>query len=250
MLLKDKKVLITGSNGGIGRALIQVFAENGANIYAHGIAYDEEFEEWIKDIEISCKQKIVPIYFDFLNDEEFRVAMKQLRKEPIDILVNNAGVVLNPPKSLLMTSFNTHSTVMDVNFFKTIELTQLIVRSMLSHKKEGKIVNISSIAGMDVPALGTVDYVGSKSALIALTKKMAEEFATYNIRVNAIAPGLVDTAMINATNKEFIDSMVARNLLHRLGAPIEVAKVACFLASDLSSYITGQVLRIDGGMFA
>ena len=169
----------------------------------------------------------------------------QASKLPVDVLVNNAGITYN--SLFQMTSIDRMRSVFDVNFFAQAAFTQYIVRMMV-RQNSGVIVNISSTAALDANP-GRAAYGASKAALICLTRVMAHELADHNIRVNAIAPGLTDTDMVKASmSNEMIDAAVQQTRLKRIGQPSEISAAAVFLASDLSSYITGEVLRVDGGL--
>ena len=190
---------------------------------------------------------IVPVVFDMADEGGIRAGVQQMRegKKPIHILVNNAGVV--PENRLfLMADPAEMQRVFTVNFFAAMELTQRVAKLMI-RQKEGAIVNICSIAALDgEPA--QMAYVASKAALVGATRKLASELAAYGIRVNGIAPGLTRTDMLAAMEEGLRERMVASTLLNRSAEPQEIASVAAFLASDMASYITGQILRVDGGM--
>ena len=166
--------------------------------------------------------------------------------EKIDILVNNAGMV---SKNALfqMTSIGTMKNVFEVNFFSQMLITQYILKKMLK-QKNGSIVNIASIAGIDGKP-GQMEYGASKAALISATKTLANELSIYGIRVNAVAPGVTETSMIDGMDMELLKTSVDRTMMKRVGKPEEIAEVVSFLASEKASYITGQILRVDGGIY-
>jgi 3-oxoacyl-[acyl-carrier protein] reductase len=159
------------------------------------------------------------------------------------VLVNNAGVAHGG--LFQMTSMDTIRQVFEVNFFSVLQLTQSVVR-LMQKKKSGSIINMASVAGIDLQS-GNIAYGVSKAALIAATKTLAAELGSSGIRVNAIAPGLTDTDMADSMEKEARQNMIAKTSLKRLALPTEIANVAVFLASDMSSFITGSVLCADGG---
>ena len=164
--------------------------------------------------------------------------------ETIDVLVNSAGIAHGG--FLQGTPIDTIKRVFDVNYFSVIQLTQLVVKIMNIHKTEGAVVNIASVAGYDLDP-GNCAYGMSKSAVISLTTLMSKEYTPLGIRVNAVAPGLLETDMADQMEKKARDRMIDNSLMKRLGKPEEVARVVMFLASDDASFISGQTLRVDGG---
>ncbi|MDR2457736.1 MAG: SDR family oxidoreductase, partial [Clostridiales Family XIII bacterium] len=245
-LLGNKTALITGIRGGIGRAILELFAENGANIYALLRSEDESFALYAAEIASKNNVFIKPVFADIRNEMEIKAAVSNIVKEkiPIDILVNSAGVI-SKHSSFMMTKIETMKEVFDVNFFGTIFLTQLISRYMIRNKS-GVIINIASISGIDVDK-SQLEYACSKAALIMATRKLADELFKNGIRVNAIAPGLTDTAMIKGLTEESLKYELGKTIMNRIMEPKEIAEVALFLASEKSSSMTGRTLRTDGG---
>lgn len=248
MLLKDKVVVITGSNRGIGKEIVTSFAHSGATIYACARSYSEEFEDYINQLIIETKTSITPIYFEMSDDLEMLEAIKNVKdkKMKVDVLVNNMGIAGD---TLFQMTKKEHARkMMDVNFFCTFQFTQYVLK-LMDRKKGGSIVNISSVAAQE-SFPGMVSYAASKAAIESMTRTLSRELGSMNIRVNAIAPGFTQTEMIKTsiTNNQFLDNIVKSTSLNRLAEPKEIANVALFLASNLSSYITGQVIRVDGGM--
>lgn len=247
MLLKGKTAVITGCNRGIGREILIAFAKNGADIWACVRKPNEEFENLIKDLSEECKVTIKPIYFELTNSEEMKEAIKKIRddKRPIDILVNNAGITYNA--LFQMTSMENLKETFNVNYFAPMQFTQYISKLMLRYKK-GSIISIASSAALDANP-GRSAYAASKAALLCSTRVIAAEFGEMGIRANVIAPGITDTAMVGESMSEsVIAETIDKTMLKRMGQPSDIANAALFLASDLSSYITGQVFRIDGGL--
>ena len=247
MLLDKKCAIITGSNRGIGKAILKKFAENGCDVIAHARKKTEEFEQCCHKISSENHIQVTPVYFDFNDSSGMKAAVQNILKttKKVDILINNVGIV-NNVKLFQMTSLQEMRDEFEINFFKQIEFTQYISRIMC-RRKNGNIVNISSCAGLDGNT-GMISYVSGKAALIGATKRLAIELGDYNIRVNAVAPGLTNTQMGNQMNQELENEMLQHLIIKRRAEPEEIADVVLFLASDMSSFITGQVLRVDGGM--
>lgn len=244
--LQGKTALITGCNRGIGKATVEVFAAEGANIICAIRKENPEFKEFTASLESKYGVNIEHRYYDLSDEESIKALVKGLTQEKrvIDVLVNNAGMPAGG--MLLMTSIQKIKEVFQVNFFSQVLLTQLIAKMMMKQRK-GSIVNMSSVTALDNQG-GWTAYGGSKAAMISFTRTIARELATFNIRVNAVAPGLIDTQMGGEMDERFQKDMLSRTDLGRKGRPEEVANLIVFLASDESSYMTGQIIRIDGGM--
>lgn len=247
MLLKGKRAIVTGSNRGIGRAVLERFAENGADIFAHARKPTDEFSEECSKIEQKYNVNVYPVYFDAEKSDEIKQAVKEIISisKEIDILVNNMGTV-NSVKLFQMTTMQEIRKEFEVNFFAQMELTQYISRQMF-RRKQGSIINISSCAGMDGNT-GMLQYVSSKAALIGATKRLAIELGAANIRVNSVAPGLTETDMGNQMRNDLAQETLQHLIIKRKAKPEEIADAVVFLASDMASFITGQTLRVDGGM--
>lgn len=247
MLLKDKNAIITGAAGGIGRATVECFAANGANIWACELRGTEQFERDMADLAEKYGVWIETVYFDVTDEEQVKTAVKQIRSKKcgIDVLANIAGIVA-PSTSFPMTDMAKIKKIFEVNFFALTLLTQYVSRLMI-RQNSGSIVNIASIAGIDGdPA--QYEYAASKAAVIGGTKKLARELAPNNIRVNAIAPGMIQTEMGAHIEDSLRDEILAKVMMKRMGKPEEIANAIAFVASDMASYITGQVIRVDGGI--
>ena len=247
MLLEGKNAVLTGSSRGIGFSILEALALNGANIWACRRTKTKEFEQSIDNLSKKNKVLIKPLYFDLENQDAVKDSAKTIisSREKIDILINNAGIIHT--SAFQMTRIEDVKKVFQVNFFSQILFTQMLVRAMTKQKK-GSIVNISSSAGID-GGEGRMAYSSSKAALIVATKVMSNELGKLGIRVNAIAPGLTDTDMMNeSTSEDILNKTIESLAIKRIAQPSEIASVAVFLASDLASYITGQVIRVDGGM--
>lgn len=247
MLLKDKNIVLTGCNRGMGRAMLELFAENGADVWACARARTDEFERFLREIAAKHGVEIRPVYFDLSDNEQIKSAFGTIRSAKIapDILVNNAGISLNA--LCAMTTMKNFADVFQVNFFGPMLLTQYVSKLMMK-ARSGSIVNIASTAGID-PTPGRTAYGASKAALISATQTLAVELGEYGIRANVVAPGITETDMAAETMTEaVVEESIAMTMLKRIGQPVDVARAALFLASDLSSYVTGQVLRVDGGL--
>jgi 3-oxoacyl-[acyl-carrier protein] reductase len=244
-LLKGKIALITGCNRGIGKAIMETFAQNGADIWACARKQTSEFEQLLQELRAKHNNRITPLYFDLADESAIKEALNTLllAKEKIDILVNNAGVAQG--SFFQMTSLSKIREIFEINFFSQLLITQMIAKLMMK-QKSGSIINLASIAGIDGNP-GYVSYGSGKAALIYATKSIAKEFAANNVRVNAIAPGLTETAMADQMEEKAKALMINSSAMNRLAQPQEIANTALFLASDLSQFITGQVIRVDGG---
>ncbi|MBO6179398.1 MAG: SDR family oxidoreductase [Selenomonadaceae bacterium] len=246
-MLKGKTAVITGANGGIGRALLDRFAFFGADIWACARSETSDFALYCREIAEKYQRRVTPLFFDVTNESEMKEAVKAIKgeKRSIDILINNAGAV--PENKLFqMASVEECRRIFEVNFFSVVKLTQMISKSMI-RQKQGSIVNISSVSALDGEP-GQYEYISGKAALIGLTRKLAREMGIFNIRINSLAPGIVDTGVSRFMEENLKNRIVESAALKRLAKPEEIADVAAFLASDLSSYITGQVIRVDGGL--
>ncbi len=245
-LLEGKNVLITGTNRGIGRAMLTVFAENGANIWAHARSLTPEFQTLCDTASSTYGVSVWPLCFELTDAEAMKAAVKQIMatKLPVDALVNNAGITFNA--LFQMSRLEDVRTQMEVNFFAPFLLTQYISKLMVRSKK-GSIVNVASTAAFDGNS-GKSAYGASKAALVAMTKSIAEELGPSGIRANCIAPGITESEMLATMPDAIVEGVKNAVALRRAGQPMDIAHVAAFLASDRSSYITGQTIRADGGM--
>lgn len=244
-LLEGKTAIITGSNRGIGLEIARCFAENGADIYAHARTKTEEFEQICKTMANDNCVKVTPVYFDLLDAKSMKSQVQKIKRDgAVDILVNNAAVV-ESIKPFQMTSMDEYKREFDVNYFAQIELIQYVSRLMRDHG--GSIVNITACAAMDAYS-AMLPYVSSKSAMNGASRRLAIELAKDKIRVNALAPGLTESDMGDKMSEQLTTQTLAHVLMGRKAHTREIANVALFLASDMSTYMTGQIIRVDGGM--
>lgn len=244
--LSKKTIVVTGCLQGIGRATMDMFARNGANIFACSLKQTEEFEAHIEELKNECGTQIIPVYFDMMDDDSIKNAVKEIQKAklPIDGLINIAGITKDA--IFQMVKMDDMRTTYQVNVFSQVLFSQYIVKLMQRHGNGGSIVFTSSISGLEGRS-GQLSYASSKAAVVAVAKTMAAELGASNIRVNTIAPGFINTDMYKDVPKDIIEQKVGKTALKRMGTPDEIANVLMFLASDSSSHITGQVIRIDGG---
>ncbi len=246
-MLKNHTAMITGSSGGIGSKTIEIFSKNNANIIACSRKLDKNFDIFCRDLEKKYQNKIFNYYFDVLNEKEFKASLEKinLNHQNIDILVNAAGEVSND--LFQMTTNDKFKQIFEVNYFSQIKIIQSVLKKMIKNKR-GSIINISSSSAFEFN-IGRSAYSSAKSAIIALSNVLSREVGRFNIRVNTISPGLTNTKMLNnSSTKEVINQKIKEISLKRIAEPEEIAKTILFLASDQSSYITGEVIKIDGGL--
>ena len=243
--ISGKNAIITGTSRGIGKEIMRMFAENGVNIWACARTKNEDFEKELKELSERFNVWIEPVYFDLQDEQSIKTGIQSILKEKknIDILVNNAGISFGG--MLAMTPMSSLKDVFQVNYFSAVQIMQLVSRQMMK-QRSGSIINMSSVGGIET-APGYLAYGSSKAALIYATKSVSKELGEYGIRVNAIAPGLTETDMGNFKSPEEIQKVLDRCSLHRKADPAEIARCALFLASEDSSFITGQVIVADGG---
>ncbi|MFJ1410407.1 3-oxoacyl-[acyl-carrier-protein] reductase [Capnocytophaga canimorsus] len=244
-LLTGKTAIITGASRGIGRGIAQIFAKHGANIaftYSASVEAANELEKELNQEGIKAKG-----YKS--NAADFQEAQKladEVLAEfgSIDILINNAGITKD--NLLMRISEEDFDKVIEVNLKSVFNMTKAVQRTMLKQRK-GSIINISSVVGVKGNA-GQSNYAASKAGMLGFTKSIALELGSRNIRCNAIAPGFIETEMTAKLDKKVIQGWRDNIPLKRGGTPEDVANACVFLASDMSDYITGQVLNVDGGM--
>ena len=247
MLLKGKTAVVTGCNRGIGKKILEIFSENKATVFACVRNVNEEFKSFLNELTKKFNNQIIPIQFDLIDENKIKVAANDIlaSNKPIDILVNNAATIHTA--LFQMTSIKKLKEMFEINFFSQTIFTQYILKSMIKNKK-GSIVYISSSSALDGNE-GRSAYSSTKAAIITQAKVLSRELGVHNIRVNSIAPGLTDTDMMKENHKkEIVNEIISRTSLRRIADPKEIANIVLLLSSDLTSYITGQNIRVDGGM--
>lgn len=244
--MEEKKVaLITGGTRGIGKAIAIKFASQGYNLALNYVSEKTD----IKELQKQFKEYNVEILFIKSDVSKFDECENMIRQviekfEKIDVLVNNAGITKD--NLILRMSEDDFEKVIDINLKGTFNVTKNVVPYMMK-KKTGKIVNLSSVVGISGNA-GQCNYSASKSGIIGFTKSIAKELASRNIIANCVAPGFIDTDMTSVLNDNIKENISSQIPLKRMGSSEEVANLVYFLASEENTYITGQVINIDGGM--
>ena len=241
MNLKNKKILITGATGGIGNNLVEKFISLGAIVAATG-TNEEKLD--------NLKKKYPNVYIEkFKLDEHNKIEnfIESINKnlDGLDILVNNAGITLDN-LSIRLTEEN-WKRVLDINLTASFLLCKYAIKKMLK-KKTGKIVNITSIVG-HTGNLGQANYAASKAGIIAFSKSLAIEYAKKNININCVSPGFIKTEMTDNINEEFKKLLISKIPSGNLGTGEDVSNCVAFLASDLSNYINGETIHVNGGMY-
>lgn len=244
-LLKDKNVIITGASRGIGKGILELFVKNGANVAFSYIGDSDQAKSIEADFS-NHKQKVVSYVSDASNFEQSQKLIDDVLNDfgSIDVLVNNAGITID--NLLMRMSEEDFQRVIDVNLKSVFNTTKAILRTMLK-QRSGSIINMSSVVGVKGNA-GQSNYSASKAGMIGFTKSMALELGSRNIRCNCIAPGFIETEMTEKLSDDVVQTWRDSIPLKRGGSTNDVANAALFLASDLSSYVTGQVINVCGGM--
>ena len=240
--LKNKNIFVTGATGGIGGSIIDTLNVAGANLIASGS--NQEKLEMIK----SKYKNIKIIKFDISNHKEIEKLVEEVSNlcdGKIHGLVNNAGI--NRDNIFLRMSIEEWQKVLDVNLTSNFLISKFFIKKMIKNKS-GKIVNITSIVG-HTGNIGQANYAASKSGIIGMSKSLALEYAKKNILINCISPGFIDTAMTDKIDNKFKTQLIDKIPINRLGKPLDVANVVSFLMSDLSNYITGETIHVNGGMY-
>ncbi len=247
MNLKDKVAIVTGSSRGIGKEIALKFAQNGAKLVInYPFAGEEDNAKGVVEEIEELGGEAIALEADVTDGKSIKRLAKEVKKRfgKIDILVNNAGITRD--KLLMRMKESDWDAVLEVNLKGAFNATKAVMRTMMK-QRSGRIINISSVVGLMGNA-GQANYSASKAGLIGLTKSTAKEIAKRGVTVNAIAPGFIETAMTDQLDDNVVEKMLAAIPLNAFGKPEDIANTALFLASDQARYITGEVIRVDGGM--
>lgn len=240
-----KVVFVTGGSRGIGKAIALKYAQNGYNVvinYVSDKTNVEELKKKFEELKVECLIEKADVS---KSEEVEQIVKKTIEKfKKIDVLINNAGITRDG--LLMRMKEEDFDKVIEINLKGTFLVTKSVIPYMLK-KRDGKIINLASVVGVTGNA-GQCNYSASKAGIIGFTKSIAKELASRNIRANAIAPGFIDTDMTSVLSDEVKDSINAQIPMKRMGTAQEIANVAYFLGCEESSYTTGQVINIDGGM--
>ena len=240
--LENKNIIVTGASGGIGNAIIKKLYEAGANILASGTRI-EKLEKLKKNFE-----NIKVLKFDISQSDKIEEFIENATKElggSLDGIVNNAGITQD--NLAIRMSLDEWQKVININLTSTFLMSKFAIKKMLKNKS-GKIVNITSVVG-HTGNLGQANYTASKAGIVAMSKSLAIEYAKKNINVNCISPGFIKTAMTDKIDDKFKEVIVSKIPSARLGEPDDIANAVLFLSSDQSSYINGETIHVNGGMY-
>jgi 3-oxoacyl-[acyl-carrier protein] reductase len=243
-MLENKVCLITGASKGIGKAVLEVFADNNAIIYANA-RNEGDLDDVLKVFE-NAQVEIIPVYFDVTDFDAIKSCILQIKKrhKRLDVLVNNAGMVTY--EILGMINFDKFREMLEVNLVAPIFLMQMATKLML-RQSSGSIINITSKVGVE-GVKGQLSYSATKGGLNSATLSAAKELSSKNVRVNAVAPGMIGSDRLKNVMENKFKEKLNDIGFGRLGTPEEVAKACLFLASDHSSYMTGQIIEVDGDL--
>ena len=240
--LKDKNIIVTGASGGIGNSIVKKLNESGANILASGTRI-EKLEELKKNFE-----NIKILKFDISQSDKIEEFIENATIElggSLDGIVNNAGITQD--NLAIRMSLDEWQKVININLTSTFLMSKFAIKKMLKNKS-GKIVNITSVVG-HTGNLGQANYTASKAGIVAMSKSLATEYAKKNININCISPGFIKTAMTDKIDDKFKEVIISKIPSARLGEPEDIANAVLFLSSDLSNYINGETLHVNGGMY-
>jgi 3-oxoacyl-[acyl-carrier protein] reductase len=240
--LENKNIIVTGASGGIGNAIIKTLNEAGANILASGTRIEklEELKDNFKKIKI--------LKFDISQSDKIEEFIENATSElggSLDGIVNNAGITQD--NLAIRMSLDEWQKVININLTSTFLMSKFAIKKMLKNKS-GKIVNITSVVG-HTGNLGQANYTASKAGIVAMSKSLAIEYAKKNININCISPGFIQTAMTDKIDDKFKEVIISKIPSARLGKPDDIANAVLFLISDQSSYINGETIHVNGGMY-
>jgi 3-oxoacyl-[acyl-carrier protein] reductase len=242
MQLNKKNIIVTGASGGIGNAIVEKLYEQGGNVLATGTREEklQELKEKYKNIKI--------LKFDISNHDNIEEFINNATDElggSLDCIVNNAGITKD--NLTIRMSKDEWSKVIDINLTSTFLMSKFAIKKMLKNKS-GKIINITSVVG-HTGNVGQANYTASKAGIVAMSKSLAIEYAKKNINVNCISPGFISTAMTDAIDEKFKETIISKIPANRLGKPEDIANAVLFLVSSGSDYINGETLHVNGGMY-
>ena len=240
--LKDKNIIVTGASGGIGNSIVKKLNESGANILASGTRI-EKLKELKKNFE-----KINTLVFDISESGKIEEFIENATKElggRLDCVVNNAGITQD--NLAIRMNIEEWKKVIDINLTSTFMISKFAIKKILKNKS-GKVVNITSVVG-HTGNLGQANYTASKAGIVAMSKSLAIEYAKKNINVNCISPGFIKTNMTDKIDDKFKETIISKIPSARLGDPDDIANAVGFLCSEQSSYINGETLHVNGGMY-
>jgi len=245
MQLKDQVAIVTGGTKGIGKAICLLFAQEGAEVIAN-YSKDVDAAEGLMKESKSKGLKISLFKADVTQFDQVKEMVEETFAQygRIDILVNNVGLVRD--NFLMLMSDDDWNSLLNANLTSLFNCCKTVIRKMIPERK-GKIINISSISGI-LGTSGQANYATTKGGMISFTKSLARELGPFNIHVNAVAPGLIESGVVSKMPKEKVESIIKSSSLGRIGKPEEVARVVLFLASEQSDYVTGQTIIVDGGI--
>ena len=238
--------VITGASSGIGLSTLKLLSNTCDFIFACIQSSNQDYESVVREVHDQLDTRIITIMFDFSNLDEIKRAFTEIKshKIPIKSVVNIAGMTID--NIFEMTKLDDLTNVMNINFTSQMIFNQYLLR-LLKNQENARIVFVSSISAID-GNFGQLAYAASKGAIVSATKTLAKELALYGINVNCVAPGYIDTQMTKQIDSELLYKMVSNTSLGRIGLPEEVAGPILYLASSLSSQVTGQIIRVDGGL--
>ena len=242
MQLNKKNIIVTGASGGIGNAIVEKLYEQGGNVLATGTR-----EEKLQELKDKFKN-IKTLKFDISNHDKIEEFINNATDElggSLDCIVNNAGITKD--NLTIRMSMDEWSKVIDINLTSTFLMSKFAIKKMLKNKA-GKIINITSVVG-HTGNVGQANYTASKAGIVAMSKSLAIEYAKKNINVNCISPGFISTAMTDAIDEKFKESIISKIPANRLGKPEDIANAVLFLASSGADYINGETLHVNGGMY-
>jgi len=245
MQLRDQVAIVTGGTKGIGRAISLLFAEEGSRVVSNFSKDVESAEELMTEAK-SKRLSLGLFKADVTRSDQVKEMVEEVFAEygRIDILVNNVGLVRD--NFLMLMSDEDWDSLLRANLTSLFYCCKMAIRKMIPQRR-GRIINISSISGI-LGTPGQTNYSATKGGMISFTKSLARELGPFNIRVNAVAPGLIESEMVSRMPKEKVEAIIKSSSLGRMGRPEEVAQAVLFLASERSNYITGQTLIVDGGI--